>query len=144
MCLVEMKESHSPRFDVIWVQASSFVSSCTWCGVFALTLVFSSETSCRIDGDSEVHPEGGTRTTTTVSSLNQGGMQDVSRSSGSFSSANTSAFRAQSGSDPCAKQDPQCSGGIGRCFRCGGIPRSKEELSAPKKRPSRSQSRACD
>ena len=55
----EMKESHWPRFDVIWVQSSSFMSSCTWCGVFSLMLVFSSETSCRIDGDSEVHPEGG-------------------------------------------------------------------------------------
>ena len=103
----EMKESHWPRFDVIWVQSSSFMSSCTWCGVFSLTLVFSSETSCRTDGDSEVHPEGGTRTTTTVSSLNQGGTQDVSRSSRSFSSANTSVFRAQSGSDPCTTQDPQ-------------------------------------
>ena len=54
----EMKESHSRRFDVIWVQGSSFVSSCTWCGVFAVTLVFSRETSFRIDGNSEVHPRG--------------------------------------------------------------------------------------
>ena len=53
----EMKESHWPRFDVIWVQSSSFMSSCTWCGVFSLTLVFSSETSCRTDGDSEVHQD---------------------------------------------------------------------------------------
>ena len=53
--------------DSYLAQGSSFVSSCTWRGVFAFTLGFSSEISCRIDGNSEVHPEGGIRTRTSQS-----------------------------------------------------------------------------